>query len=156
MNSILLRVSCIAVAGVLWLGMQPQARAQDANRDAAVTLTQARDLVDRVAKRSGEFREEFEKAMNHSMENGTKFEDRAKRRAQDLNEAAKKLKDVFGDKKDKNDPAIREQVDKTLSAGGDVGRVLATSRFTDKLQHDWEVLRADLNALAQIYSLSQI
>jgi hypothetical protein len=60
---------------------------------------------------------------------------------------------VFNDKKDKNNPAVRQQVDKTLAAGADVNRVMSSMRFTEKLQRDWEIVRGDLNALAQIYSL---
>jgi hypothetical protein len=33
---------------------------------------------------------------------------------------------------------------------------MSQHRFTDKVQHEWELLRLDLNALAQIYSLSPI
>jgi len=153
MNSTFLRTIGLVAISALWFGTQPQARAQDANRDTALTISEARDIVDRLAKRTGEFREEFEKAVQHSMMNGTKIEDNAKKRSADLNESAKKLKDVFNDKKDKNNPAVREQVDKTLAAGADVNRVMASMRFTEKLQRDWEIVRGDLNALAQIYNL---
>jgi len=156
MTSTFVRTLGLVAASALWLGSQSQVRAQDANRDAVGTVSDARDIVDRLAKRSGEFREEFEKAVEHSMLNGGKTEDNAKKRSADLNESSKKLKDVFNDKKDKNNPAVREQVDKVLSAGADVNRVMANMRFTDKLQRDWELLRGDLNALAQIYSLSPI
>jgi len=153
MNSTFLRTIGLVAASALWIASQPQARAQDANRDAALTISEARDIVDRLAKRTGEFREQFEKAVQHSMMNGTKIEDNAKKRSADLNESAKKLKDVFNDKKDKNNPAVREQVDKTLAAGADVNRVMTSMRFTETLQRDWEILRGDLNALAQIYNL---
>src|SRR5215467_14491587 len=101
MHSRWLRLACLAGAAGLWLSSQPVVRAQDANRDAAVTISEARDVVDRLAKRS-EFREEFDKAVEHSMMDGSKLEDRAKRRAADLNESAKKLRDVFHDKKDRS------------------------------------------------------
>ena len=153
MNSIFLRAVCLLAGGLLLFGSQPQAWAQDANRDTAATLSEARDIVDRLGKRTGEFREEFEKAVEHSLIDGSKLEDRAKKRAADLHESAKKLRDVFHDKKDKNNPAVRQQVDKTLAAGADVNRVMASMRFTEKLHRDWDLVRSDLNALAQIYSL---
>ena len=156
MQSKWLRLACLAAGAGLCLGSQPVVRAQDANRDAALTISEARDIVDRLAKRSGDFREDFEKAMEHSMMDGSKLEDRAKKRAGDLHESSKKLRDVFNDKKDKNNPAVREQADKVLAAAADVNRVMAANRFTDRVQRDWEVLRSDLNALAQIYSLSPL
>jgi hypothetical protein len=156
MYSTYLRAICALAAGLL-LGISPTpARAQDANRDAALTVSQARDIVDRLDKRTGEFKEEFDKAVEHSLIDGSKLEDRAKKRADDLHDAAKKLRDVFNDKKDKNNPAVRDQVDKVLAAGADVNKVMTTMRFTEKLQRDWDVLRSDLNALAQIYGLSPI
>jgi hypothetical protein len=130
--------------------------AQDANRDTVSTVSDARTIVRKLADRTGDFKNAFNSAVEHSMMDGTKIEDRAKRRADDLHDSAKKLQDVFSDKKDNNDPKVREQVDKTLAAAADVNRVMSQHRFTDKVQHEWELLRLDLNALAQIYSLSPI
>jgi len=77
MKSRLLYGACAAAALVWSFGLQPAESAQDANRDAAVTISQARDIVDRLARRSGEFKEEFDKAVGHSLINGSPLEDRA-------------------------------------------------------------------------------
>jgi len=130
--------------------------AHDANRDTVSTVSDARTIVRKLADRTGDFKVGFNSAVEHSMLDGSKLEDRAKHRADDLHEASKKLQDVFEDKKDKNDPKVRDQVDKVLAAAADVNRVMVEQRFTDKLQHEWELMRLDLNALATIYSLSQI
>ena len=94
--------------------------------------------------------------MSHSMIDGTRLEANAKHRADDLHTAAKKLADVFHDKKDKNNPAVREQVDKTIAAASELNRVMLDHRFTDKVQRDWDMLRSDLNALAKVYDLSPL
>ncbi len=140
----------------LSLSFLPMAGAQDANRDVVVTKSDVRGIVQTLARRTGRFKEDFDKAVEHSMMDGSRLEDRAKRRADDLHDAAKKLDDVFGDTKDKNDPKVREQVDKTLSAAADVNRVMENHRFTDKLQRDWDLLRSDLNALSAVYDLAPI
>ncbi len=140
----------------LGLSFLPAAVAQDANRDVVVTKSDARGIVRSLAKRTGEFKEDFDKAVEHSMIDGTRLEDRAKHRADDLHDAAKKLQDVYGDKRDKNDPKVRDQVDKTLAAAADVNRVMQSHRFTDRLQRDWDLLRSDLNALAAVYELSPL
>src|SRR5512135_3282912 len=134
-NSIL--ALCVGLAACGLAAPRPAA-AQDANRDVVVSKTDVRDIVSRLAKRTGEFKEDFDKAVEHSMMDGTKMEDRAKHRADDLHDAAKKLADVFGDKKDKNDPKVRDQADKTLAAAADVNRVMLEHRFTVKLQKDWD------------------
>src|SRR5258708_6719982 len=153
MYSTYLRAICPLAAGLLFAISPTPARAQDANRDAALTVSQPRDIVERLAKRSGDFKEDFDKAVEHSLIDGSKLEDRAKKRADDLHDAAKKLRDVFNDKKDKNNPAVRDQADKVLAAGSDVNKVMTTMRLTEKLQRDWEVLRSDLHALATLYNL---
>lgn len=145
------------VAGLLFLGGSPApARAQDANRDVLTTRSDVGSIVDRVQKSSGEFKEAFDHAVEHSMIDGTRLEENAKHRADDLHDAANRLGDVFHDKRDKNNPAVRDQVDKTIAAASELNRVMLAHRFTDKLQRDWDLLRSDLNALAQVYELSPL
>jgi hypothetical protein len=146
----------LAGAALLLAAPVPKAVAQDANRDVVVSVTNAGEIIERLGKRTGDFKDEFDKAVEHSLIDNSKLEDRAKHRADDLHDSAKKLRDVFQDKKDKNNPDVRKEVDKTLSAGADVNQVMRANRFTDKLQEDWDLLRGDLNALAAVYGLSPL
>ena len=98
----------------------------------------------------------FDKAVEHSLLDGTKLEDRARHRADDLNDAAKRLRDVYGDKRDKNNPAVRDQVDKTIAAASDLNRIMGEHRFTDRVQRNWDLLKSDLDALAQVYDLPSL
>lgn len=84
---------------------------------------------------------------------GARLEGAAKHRADDLHDATKKLADVFRDKKDKNNPAVREQVDKTLAVASDLKRIMETHRLTEKVQSEWSLLETDLTALAAVYNL---
>jgi hypothetical protein len=150
------RYVCLA-AGLLLLGWTPaRMHAQDANRDVVVTPSDVGTVVDRIQKLTGEFKGEFDRAVSHSMIDGTRMEANAKHRADDLHDAANHLGDVFHDKRDKNNPAVRDQADRVLSFASDLNRVMMNHRFTDKLQHDWDLLRSDLNALAQVYGLSPL
>jgi hypothetical protein len=145
------------LAGALLLsGPLAPARAQDANRDVVVTRSDVGAVVNRLAKSSGQFKEAFENAVSHSSIDGTRLEANAKHRADDLHGAAKRLADVFHDKRDKNNPAVRNQADKTIAAASEVNRVMLDHRFTDRLQRDWDLLRSDLNALAKVYDLSPL
>jgi len=148
-----LGTGALALAAFFSLSSPPAAKAQDANRAEIYGKTDLRDVVDRVARRSGSFKDLFDHAVEHSLLDGTRLEDRAKHRADDLHDSAKKLRDVFGNKRDKNNPAVRDQVDKTLAAGSDLNRVMTANRFTDKVQREWDLLRSDLNALAEVYQL---
>ena len=147
----------VLTAGLLALGGLPRpCAAQDANRDTIMSPTDVGSVVDRLQKQSGTFKEEFGRAVSHSMIDGTQLEENAKHRADDLHGAASKLGDVFHEKKDKNNPAVREQVDRTLAAASELNRVMAAHRFTDKLHDDWDVLRASLNGLAGMYQLTPL
>lgn len=152
-----LGIACL-VAGAMLIFVLPRtvSAQEDANRVSVVAPTDLGDVVQRVARRSGEFKEEFTKAVEHSLIDGTRLENNAKHRADDLHDAAKKLQDVFGDKKDKNNPAVRERVDRTLAAASDLNHVMQDHRFTEKVQHDWDLLRSDLNALAAVYDLTPL
>ena len=43
-----------------------------------------------------------------------------------------------------------------LAAAADVNHVMSEIRLTDKVQREWELLRADLNGLAAVYSLTPL
>jgi hypothetical protein len=158
-NEVIMTLRCIrymfVVAGTMLAG-GPVIHAQDANRDVVATVSDVGTIVDRVEKKAGEFKGAFDNAVSHSTLDGTPLEATAKRRADDVHEAAKKLGDVFHDKKDKNHPAVRDQADKTIAAASELNRVMLDHRFTDKLQRDWDLLRSDLNALAKVYDLSPL
>ena len=150
------RCACL-VAGTLFIGASlAPVRAQDANRDVVLTPSDVGTVVDRVQKLSGQFKSAFDKAVSHSMMDGTRLEANAKHRADDLHDAANRLGDVFHDKRDKNNPAIRDRADKTIAVASELNRVMLNHRFTDKVQRDWDMLRSDLNALAQVYGLSPL
>src|SRR5689334_22696612 len=144
----LLRTTCLIAGVTLLTGLSGTILAQDANGDSVVTVASFGEVVDRLDKRTGDFKSAFNHEIEKSLMDGTKLEDNAKRRADDLHDYASKLKDEFHDKKDKNNPKVREKVDRTLAAGADINRLMMEHRFTDKLQREWSSLRADLNGLA--------
>jgi hypothetical protein len=147
---------CFAAGAVLLSGPFTPAPAQDANRAIVETRSDVAAVVDRLAGRSSAFKDAFDDAVSHSMIDGARIEVNARHRADDMHDAARKLADVFRDTRDKNNPAVRDQADKTIAAAGELNRVMLIHRFTDKLQRDWSLLCSDLNALAEIYDLSPL
>jgi hypothetical protein len=145
----------LALCSLLSIGVQTPVRAQDANRAVVMAPTDLPSVVDRVARRSGDFKQEFDKEVGHTMD-ARHMEERARHRADDVHDAARKLRDVFGEKKDKNEPAVRDQVDRVLASGSELSKVMQDHRFTDKLQRNWVLLRGDLNALASVYNLTPL
>jgi hypothetical protein len=156
MNLMSVRTAVVTVSLLSLAALPRPCAAQDANRDTIMTPTDVGSVVDRVERQSREFKGEFDNAVSHSMIDGTLLEENAKHRADDLHDAAAKLGDVFHHKRDKNNPAVREQVDRTLAAASELNRVLTAHRFTDKLQADWTTLRGELNGLAAMYQLTPL
>src|ERR1043166_4184501 len=112
------------VGGAMLLAPGRPIFAQDANRDSGVRVVDMQVIVHRLASHTGNFKSSFDHEIEKSMLDGTKIEDRLKRRADDLHDFASKLKDEFHDKKDKTNPKVRDKADQTLSAGADINRVM--------------------------------
>lgn len=150
--------TCVLLgASLFWVGSSQLAlRAQDADRGAVYTKRDIGEIVESLAGRTESFKHEFDRAVEHSLLDGTKLEDRAKHRADDLHDAAKRLRDVYHDKRDKESRQVRDEVDRTLGAASDVNRIMDNHRFTERVQHEWDVLRSDLNGLADAYGLSPL
>ena len=151
MSFSVLRSASLAL-GLACAGMPGIMQAQDRDRDSVMATTDARNIVRQLARITGEFKEHFDDAVRHT----DVREDRARRAADDLHDQAKHLEDVYRDKHDRRDHEVREQVDRTLAAGSSINRIMEDHRFTDRLQHDWGMLRSQLNALAEVYSLSPL
>jgi hypothetical protein len=145
----------LVMGALLFIGSQTAVQAQDANREVVVTRSDLGSIVNSLARRTGGFKDEFDHEVEHTMDN-KHVEERAKHRADDLHDTAKRLKDVYDDKHDKLSPKVREEVDKTLAAGSELSKVMQDHRFTDRLQQHWQDLRSDLNALAAVYELTPI
>lgn len=156
MNLNYIRTAVLTASLLPIVGAPRICTAQDANRDTIMTPTDVGSVVDRVERQSRAFKDEFDNAVSHSLMDGSRLEADAKHRADDFHNSAAKLGDVFHDKKDKNNPEVRDHVDRTLAAAADLNRVMLAHRFTDKLHDDWGVLRAELNGLAGMYQLSPL
>jgi hypothetical protein len=147
---------CFAAGAVLLRGPFTPLHAQDANHAIMEARSEVSALVERLATRSGDFKEAFDNAVIYSTIDSTRIEFNALHRADDLHDAAKRLADVFRDKRDENNPAVQDQADKTLAVAAELNRVMLNHHFTDKLQRDWSLLFSDLNALAEVYDLSSL
>jgi hypothetical protein len=144
---------CFAAGAVLLRGPYTPLRAQDVNRPIVETRGEVSAVVERLARRAGDFKDSFDSAVSHGMIDGTLIEVNARHWADDLHDAAERLAGVFHDKWDTGNPAVRDQADKTIAAASELNRVMLNRRCTDKLQRDWRVLLSDLNALAEVYDL---
>jgi hypothetical protein len=75
-----IRTAVLTVSLVPFVAVPRPCAAQDANRDTVMSPTGVGTVVDRVEKQSRAFRDEFDRAVSHSMIDGTRIEENAKRR----------------------------------------------------------------------------
>ena len=147
---------CFAAGAVLLRGPFTPLFAQDAKPAVVETRSDVSALVERLAIRSGDFKEAFDAALSQNVIDGARIELMASHRADDLHDATRQLADVFHAKRDENNPAVHDQADKTLAVAAELNRVMLNYHFADKLQRDWSQLFSDLNALAEVYDLSSL
>ncbi|HUB82646.1 MAG TPA: hypothetical protein VMB03_27805 [Bryobacteraceae bacterium] len=156
MKTLFIRTAVLTACLLPLVAVPQPCAAQDANRDTIMTPTDVGTVVDRVEKQTGTFKDEFDRAVSHSMIDGKRVEEDSKHRADDLHNSAAKLGDIFHDKRDKNNPEVRNQVDRTLNEASQLNQVMMQYRFTDRVQREWGQLRAELNGLAAMYQLTPL
>jgi hypothetical protein len=114
------------------------------------TRTDVRDLAQRMERHSDEFRKHFEKAIDNSSIDGTDREDRLRRWTQDLEDMMDKFREDYNQSRVGN---IEQRVNTLLAIAAGINRILLYRPFDSTTHRDWNLLRADLNALAITYDL---
>lgn len=111
------------------------------------------DLAKRVEKGVKVFSKRFDKELDKSILEGSDFEQAIDKRADKLADAmdgvaSKVRKDKYND--------ARERLDRALQLAHDVNEVMIERRFSDRLEREWDGLRADMNVLATHYGLDPL
>jgi len=112
---------------------------------------QLRDLARRIDDRSRDRQRDIDRALDNSRVNGTRREDNINNEARELRDAAGRFRNVAGDGNDlyrSSDEARR-----LLDQASQIGRMLGRVRMDSRTSSDWNQLRNDLRAVANIYNL---
>ena len=128
---------------------------QEYNREAY-----ARDyvqfLVTELDQWTKAFPQQFYMALMQPPRDASKLSESAKAGPGDLGDSVKRLT-TFKDAKDiLTNSEFRSQVEKTLAAAKQVNQAMASQRFPDPLQSDWDQMRTALNSLAQVYKFEAL
>ena len=112
---------------------------------------QLRDLARRISDRSRDFQRDLDRRLDNSRVNGSRREDNINNEARDLRNAADRFRNVAGDSDDlyRSSDEARE----LLRQASQVGRTLGRVRLDGRTGGDWNQLRNDLRAVANIYNL---
>jgi hypothetical protein len=103
-----------------------------------------RDLIERAERRSDHFNGPFKDAIDHSSLNRTREEKK-------LRNSFKAIEQALDHLKKNKSPRPAEEVARAVGAAGEINRVVAQGMLGTDIVGDWEGLRNDLNALAQVF-----
>jgi hypothetical protein len=113
-------------------------------------------LVTEVDQWTKGFPRQFYSALLQPPRDSSKLSESAKAGPSDLGDSVKQLASLGSAKDVLTNGDFRNQVDKTLAAAKQVNLAMASQRFPDPLQTDWEQIRTALNSLAEIYKLETL
>jgi hypothetical protein len=109
--------------------------------------------IDQWAK---DFPHQFYMAAAKPPIDSSKLSESAKASAQDLGDSVKKLSSLVNAKDVLSNAEFKAELDKTIAVGKEVNKTLGSQRFPEVLQNKWELIRVNLNGLAQAYKLETL
>ena len=102
------------------------------------------------------FPQQFYMALMQPPRDAGKLSESAKAGPGDLGDSVKRLTTLKDTKDLLTNSEFRNQVEKTLAAAKEVNQAMASQRFPDPLQSDWDQIRTALNSLAQVYKFDAL
>ena len=112
---------------------------------------QLRDLARRIDDRSRDLQRDIDRVLDDSRYDGTRREDRVNNEARDLRNAASRFRNVAGDSDYLSNS--RDEAGRLLQEASRISRMLGRLRIDSRTASDWDQLRSDLRAVANIYGL---
>ena len=113
-------------------------------------------LVQELDQWTKGFPRQFYSALLQPPRDSSKLSEAAKAGHGDLGDSVKRLASLSSAKDILTNDNFRTQVDKTLSAAKETNQAMASQRFPDPLQSDWDQIRVALNSLAEIYKFDTL
>jgi hypothetical protein len=115
------------------------------------TKAEVNQLIKNAENRSDVFVKLLDKALDNSVLDGTRREDRLNERVKDLEKALDKLRSEF-DRKE-NYAETKAEIREVLIIASDINGVMLRRNLRADVEEQWQVLRRELNILASVYFL---
>jgi hypothetical protein len=132
-------------------------RAQDdrpQHPDRREWIGQISGVVRDCDQRATEFRSALARALDRSRLDGTRSEDRLNEHAKRLDVAISRLRESWN--REREPEKSREHVREAVAAAREINWAIQTHQLRGRIQHEWDVLRAELNRLAEAFHEPQI
>jgi hypothetical protein len=128
--------------------------AQRRYRPRPYTKGQVDQVIRRVENRADNFVRVFDNALDNSRLDGRVREDRLNERARELEQATNELRREFDRRERYAD--TRPEVSRCLNIAGGIDVAVRRRRLDRNAEQQWRMLRAELNALADVYGLPRL
>ena len=124
------------------------------HRDRREWIGKISAIVRDCDERATEFRSALARALDKSRLDGTREEDRLNQHAKRLDVAISRLRESWN--REREPEKSREHVREAVAAAREINWAIETHRVRGKVQHEWDVLRAELNRLAEAFDEPKI
>jgi hypothetical protein len=148
-------IGCLVLCFVGLFAVPSAAPQEKYDRDA-YAREYVQFLVTELDQWTKGFPRQFYSALLQPPRDSSKLSESAKAGPGDLGDSVKQLASLGTGKDLLTNGDFRNQVDKTLAAAKQVNLAMASQRFPDPLQSDWEQIRTALNSLAEIYKFETV
>src|ERR1700719_5263055 len=149
-------IACLVVCFACLFGILPSAAPQEKYDRDTYAREYVQFLVQQLDQWTKGFPRQFYSALLQPPRDSSKLSESAKAGPSDLGDSVKQLASLGTAKDVLTNGDFRTQVDKTMAAAKQVNLAMASQRFPDPLQSDWEQIRTALNSLAEIYKIETL
>ena len=136
--------------------LAPDAGAQRRRGPRARGYTKAEvdAVIRRVENRSDDFVKVFDRSLDRGSLDGTRREDNLNERARKLESSLDDLRREFDRKESYAE--TRPEVRRTLNLATEINNVMRRRRMGGEAERQWNMLRYELNTLADVYGLARL
>jgi hypothetical protein len=137
------------LAGALRADYRHDDSERDRHPDRREWIGHISDVVRDCDQRTTEFRGALARALDHSRLDGTRQEDHLNDAARRLDHAISRLRESWNRERDPE--RSRMHVREAIEASRSINWALETHQVHGRVQREWEVLRGELNRLAEVF-----
>jgi len=120
-----------------------------ADRDFEDRRGRVTGIIADCERRTDEFKVALRRALDHSRLDGTRKEDELNRAASVLEKAMNRLRESWN--ADRDFERSRRHLSVALNAGRDLNRTLSRHRLRGDIQREWDIVKDELNRLAEVF-----
>ncbi len=148
------KCASLAIAVVLLPGILPaQHRYGSPPRGPERAGNISRVIADCEA-RTNEFKRSLRMALDRSSLNNTRREDELNRDASRLEQAMNRVRESWN--REHDPPRTRRSVGDAIAVGQSINRTMVRRRLNPDVQRQWDIVRGELNRLAEVFELPKI